>query len=287
LKRRTIIIPTAIILAIIVAALLVYLLPPLYHTRLTFELEDSVSHGWVWDATVRLENREMTTFYQSDRGPVELAFTGLTPGRRTLTITAPNYESVTIPITLHLGANRIAKPIEMVGYQIPDLGHFTMFESTSSSAITVQVRPVSTAGPAVTNHPCLDLWIGALVSVELANGKPAAQPVESGGVRGPTLYKGRIPWSWDSSPSATFRYSATIPFSDFSSSSAPYLVIDYLVIVPDPRKISSKEIDAMMKDAPDFTNTAQLKSYLDSKSSGDRFRYFFSTSWNVKGPAST
>lgn len=271
-------------LAIVVIALVAYLVPPLLNTRLTFTVEDAVSHSWVWDATVKLQNREMKLYYQSSKGTIPLTFTHLAPGKATLEVSAPNYVSQSIPLDLHLGENRLPNPVELVGYQIPDLAHFTMFESTSGRAIHVQIRPVSTQGPAVTNHPCLDLWIGALVSAEVKNGQEVSAPSASGAQRGPTLYKGRIRWTWDSSLSATFRYSATIPFSDLASQSVPYLVIDYLVIVPDPRKITAKEVDAMMSRAPDFTNPTQLVQYLKSNEGDGRYRYFFTTSWNVKGP---
>lgn len=271
-------------MAIVVIALLVYLVPPLLNTRLTFTVEDAVSHSWVWDATVKLENREMKLYYQSDKGTVPLTFTHLAPGKATLEVSAPNYVTQKIPVDLHLGKNLLSKPVELVGYQIPDLAHFTMFESTDGSNIHIQIRPVSAQGPAVTNHPCLDLWIGALVSAEVRNGQPVTSPSQAGARRGQTLYKGRIPWSWDSSLNATFRYSATIPFSSLASQSAPYLVIDYLVIVPDPRKITSKEIDAMMSSAPDFTKPEQLVQYLKANQGDGRYRYFLTTSWNVKGP---
>jgi len=283
LRRHVFIIPAAVVLAIIITALVVYLLPRVLNTRLTFRVVDSVSHGWVWGMTASLDKKQISEFYQSDRGPIDLSFTHLSPGRVTLRIAAANYISQEIPVNLHIGANVLSSPISLVGFRIPGLDHFAMVESSTPTGLSVEVRPVSDSGEAVTNHPCMNLWIGALVSSEMEGGRPATAPANSGLTRGETLYRGRISWTWNADPGASFRYTATIPWTDIQSPSAPYLVIDYIIIVPDPRYVGPTEIDAIMQSALRNSNAADLRAYLDAHGAGKKFRYFLSTSWNVKG----
>lgn len=285
MKRRTVIIPLSVAAAIVVAGLLVFYVPRLLATRLTFTFEDAVSKSWVWDATATLQGREIRSYYQSNRGPVPMTFTDLRPGKATLTIKAPNYETVRIPLHLHIGHNVISQPVKMVGYRIPGLKHITMFETQTSSGLSVQVRPIDAAGHAITTLPCLNLWIGALVSTEMNGGKPAETTMSSGATRGPVLYRGKIKWTWDPAISKNFHYNATIPYAELANKSASYLVIDYLVIVPDPRKMTQEQVSAMMSAAPHLTSTNALQRYLDAKRGDNRFEYFLTTSWNVPGPA--
>lgn len=285
LKNRIFFYPAAALLVIVAAAFIVYVLPDFLTAKLTIRVEDAVSHSWVWDAKITIDNSEMRTFYQSDHGPTDLTFTGLPLGRAILKVTAPNYVTREIPVRLHRGGNRLDAPIELVGYRIPGLDHFAMIEGNSPDAITVQVRPVGKSGIALEHYPCIDLWIGALVSVETRNGKAVLVSSDTTSTRGQPFFRGRIRWKWNSNIADSFRYSASIPYSDLGS--APYLVIDYLVIVPDPRKISAAEVDSMMAKAPDISNMKELTTYLDGQRSGDRFRYYFSTSWNVSRMGAT
>lgn len=274
----------SVIAAIVIAGLVFFLVPTLFRTRLTFTFEDAVSKSWVWDATATLQGREIRSYYQSSTGAVPMTFTHLKPGRATLVIKAPNYVSEKIPVNLHLGENVIPKPIAMVGYRIPGLTSFTMFETQEKSGLSVQMRPVDAAGHVITTLPCLNLWVGVIVRSELKGGRLAVGPIDSGAARGAVLYRGKIRWSWDSSPSQNFRYTATIPYSKLSSQTVPYLVVDYLVIVPDPRRISSTQIDAMMSNAPSLDSPQAVREFLDAKKGDNRFKYFYSTSWNVPGP---
>ena len=283
MRRRVFIIPATVVVAIIIAALVVYLLPQVLNTRLTFRVVDSVSHGWVWGMTASIEKKQISEFYQSDRGPIDLTFTHLSPGKATLRIAAANYISQEISVNLHIGANVLPSPISLVGFQIPGLDHFAMVESSTPAGLSVEVRPVSDSGEAVTSHPCMNLWIGALVSSELIEGRPATAPSDSGLARGEPLYRGKISWAWNADPTASFRYTATIPRTDIQSPSAPYLVIDYIIIVPDPRYVGPTEIDTIMQSALRNSNASDLRAYLDAHGAGKKFRYFLSTSWNVKG----
>jgi len=283
LRRHVFIIPAAIVLAIIITALVAYLLPRALDTRLTFRVVDSVSHSWVWGMRASIDRKQISEFYQSDRGPVDLTFTHLSAGQATLRVAAANYVAQEIPLRLHIGANTLPSPVSLVGLQIPHLDHFTMVESSSPAGLSVEVRPVSDSGEAVLNHPCIDLWIGALVSRQMKGGTPATAPSNSGVTRGDHLYGGRVSWVWNADPAASFRYTATIPRADIQSAFAPYLTIDYIIIVPDPRMVDSTEIDSLMQSVSLNTNASELRAYLDAHGAGKKFRYFLSTSWNVKG----
>ena len=83
----------------------------------------------------------------------------------------------------------------VVGVRIPDLKKFSVFERNESGDIVAVLRPVSSAGIAVLNHPCLDLWIGATVSVQMMDGSPAVDEAASGTARGRELFRGPIAWN--------------------------------------------------------------------------------------------
>jgi hypothetical protein len=80
-----------------------------------------------------------------------------------------------------------------------------------------------------------------------------------------------------------FRYTVRIPGARIAASAAPYRVIDYLIVVPDPRAIDTGELDALMNAAPPITDPDALRTYLEREKG--RLRYFFDTSWNVAGGA--
>ena len=124
-----------------------------------------------------------------------------------------------------------------------------------------------------------------LVSAQIRGAAVDQKPGEAGVARGTVLFTGYVPWSWDASPSADFRYSVMIPFDKLSRKDVPLLVVDYLVIVPDPTQTSSPGIETLMAGAPSLGDPAALRSFLERARSEDGLRYFVSTSWNVKGPA--
>jgi len=251
-----------------------------FDTSLEFRLEDSVSRKWVWDATARLQDRVSRIFFRSDAGPIPFVFTHLKQGRSTLTITAPGYESVFVPVRLTRGANRLAQPIEMRGLEIPDLKGFVVFEQPSGGGIIAQLRPLGADGRAVQNHPCLDIRVSCRVSIQAKNGVPIQEPMDSGSSRGETVFQGSIPWEWDAMPETVFRYTARIPGNRIRPDPSLYRVIDYLIIVPDPRGITSEEMDTLAAQASQLEKTDELEAFLDKEKG--RVRYFLDTSWNVK-----
>jgi hypothetical protein len=255
-------------------------------TTLSFKLEDAVSHSWVWDATIIVQNREIRSFFQSDSGPREATFTRLKPGPAVLSVKAPYYAEIQLPLSLKPGRNVLPKPIALSGLTIPGLDHFTMVETLGQSSLRVEMRPVDARGNAISDHPCVPLWAGARVSAEVANGQLARDASAEHPARGATLFNGRIAWQWDPNPAEGFRYVAAIPYSGLTERTAPLLVIDYLVVVPDPTIMNAQELEAMMSAAPQESDMAVLKAYLDTRKGDARFEYFLTTSWNVRGSSS-
>jgi hypothetical protein len=285
MKTRRVLIPVLIIAAIVAVAVVVYATMNPVDTTLRFEVRDAVSKNWVFDATFDLQGRVIRSYFQSDRGPVPQVFTHLKPGEATLEISAPYYVPQKRTVNLKRGENRLAEPIDLLGYEIPDLARWIVFEERVGNDIVQEIRPVSAEGPAVLNHPCLDLWIGARISVQIYDGLPAQEETEEGSVRGEELYKGILDWEWDATPETTFRYSSTIPGSQIKANSDPYWVIDYLIVVPDPRKITREEVEQIMDKAWDLPPEA-IKTYLEPyKNEGKLTPYVF-TSWNVEGESS-
>jgi hypothetical protein len=285
MKTRRVLIPALVLAAVVAAAVGVYVAMNPVDTTLEFQVRDAVSKGWVWDATLRLQDRVIRSYYQSDRGPVIQTFTHLEPGEAVLEISAPSYVAQSIPVTLKRGQNRLEAPIDLVGYEIPGLAKWIIFEDRVGNDIVQEIRPVSKDGPAVLNHPCLDLWIGARISVQMYDGLPAQEETEEGSERGEELYKGVLQWEWDALPETTFRYSSRIPGSQIRANSDSYWVIDYLIVVPDPRKTDRQEIDQIMDKAWKLPPEA-IEDYLEPyKNEGKLTPYVF-TSWNVEGASS-
>jgi hypothetical protein len=251
-------------------------------TTYEFEVRDAVSGNWVWDATFRLQGRVIRSHFQSDRGPRPQVFTRLQPGPAELEISAPFYEARTIPVTLKRGENRMPEPVELVGKEIPDLAEWIIFEGWEGGDLVQELRPVSTAGPAVTNHPAMDLWIGARITVQVKDGVPVREETDIGAARGEELFRGKVQWRWDAAPETTFRYGAAIPGAEIKASGAPYWVIDYLIVVPNPTADDAAEIERIMEqvwDLPPTTIAARLEPH---QKAGTLTAYQF-TSWNVQG----
>ncbi|MDE0024538.1 MAG: hypothetical protein OXP69_09030 [Spirochaetaceae bacterium] len=272
----------AVVLAVAAVVYVVYVAGNPADTTYEFVVRDAVSGNWVWDATFRLQGRVIRSHFQSDRGPRPQVFTRLQPGEATLRISAPSYQEQTIPVTLKRGENRRAEPVELVGREIPDLASWIIFEGWEGGDLVQELRPVSSAGPAVINHPVLDLWIGARVSVQVKDGVPVREETDAGAARGEELYRGKLQWTWDAAPETTFRYGAAIPGAEIKASSAPYWVIDYLIVVPDPAAADAGEIDRVMEQAwqlPPEEIAVRLEQH---QQAGTLAAYQF-TSWNVAG----
>ena len=281
MKNKTILIPIIMVLVLGIIAFSVYLSRVKFDTTLEFQVRDAVSKEWVWDSTIKIQDRAIRGFYQSDRGPVVYKFTHLKPGNYELEISAPAYQSVNIPVVIKKGVNRIEDPIELAGYEISDLDQFFVFEEKVHGSIVSEIRPVGSDGRAIVNHPCIDMWIGCWISEQLKNGLYVQEPTEERSERGKELFAGKIEWQWDPSPETVFRYSSVIPGSQIISHNAPYLVIDYLLILPDSRKITKKEVDELMSNLPPLQDIESLTTYFDEFK--DKLFFYVYTSWNVEG----
>jgi len=282
MKGKQVLIPVLVVAVIAAVAAAVYLVMNPVVTTLEFQARDAVSKDWVYDATFRLQDREIRSFFQSDRGPAVQRFTNLKPGPATLELSAPHYVPLSRKLQLKRGRNRIEQPFDLVGFEIPELKEFIIFENKNGNDIHCEIRPVSKAGPAVVNHPCLPLWIGARVTVQMRNGLPVQEETEKGSERGEELFRGRIEWQFDPYPETVFRYSAVIPGAKIKPTKAPYWVVDYLIVVPDPRKISTEELDGIMEQAGSLS-PEELQKYLAPYQKEQRLTTFVFTSWNVKG----
>ena len=286
MKTRRLLISALAVVAVVAVAVVVYVATNPVATTYEFVVRDAVSGNWVWDATFRLQGRVIRSHLQSDQGPRPQVFTRLDPGEAMLEISAPSYVAQTIPVTLKRGANRLAEPVELVGYEIPDLVQWIIFENHAGNDIVQELRPVSAAGPAVINHPAMDLWIGARISVQVKDGVPVREETDTGAARGEELFRGKLQWQWDAAPETTFRYGTTIPGAEIKASSAPYRVIDYLIVVPAAAAAAAAadagEIDRIMEpiwDLPPDGIAAHLEPH---EQAGTLTAYQF-TSWNVAG----
>jgi hypothetical protein len=282
MKWKKALVPLIVVVVLAAVAVVVYLVMNPVDTTLEFVVRDAVSKAWVYDASFRLESRLIRSYFQSDQGTEPQRFTHLKPGRATLELSAPAYQPVTRELTLKRGANRLPEPIDLVGLEIPELKSFIMFEDLVGSDVHVEIRPVSKAGPAVLNHPCLDLWIGARMTVQMKNGLPVQEETEEGSVRGEELFRGRIAWKFDPYPETVFRYSAVIPGAEIKPSKAPYRVVDYLVVLPHPLAISKQELEAIMEKAWSL-KPEEVQAHLRPYEEQGKIRVEVFTSWNVKG----
>jgi hypothetical protein len=281
MKRRTriaILVVAALVVVCVVAVLAALWLRT--DTTFDFQVRDAVSGKWVWDAAMKLQGRAIIGYYQSDAGPITCRFTHLRPGKATLEIVADSYQSARVPVTLKRGANRLGKPIDMIGLTIPDLTRFYIFESREGGDIRAEIRPVNSHGTAVLNHPCMDLWIGCRISVQMKNGVPVREETEEGSARGEELFRGQIPWTWDPAPETQFRYSARIPAAKIRAHPSAYRAIDYLIVMPDPLAITRAELEQLMARVYALDDPAAVSAALDAEKG--RLRYFIDTSWNVK-----
>jgi hypothetical protein len=282
MKWKKALVPLLIVVVLAVVAVVVYLAMNPVDTTLEFVVRDAVSKAWAYDASSRLEGRLIRSYFQSDQGAVPQRFTHLRSGRATLQLSAPAYQPASRELTLKRGANLLPEPIDLVGLEIPDLASFIMFEDLVGSDVHVEIRPVSKAGPAVLNHPCLDLWIGARMTVQMKNGLPVQEETEAGSVRGEELFRGRIDWKFDPYPETIFRYSAVIPGAKIKPSKAPYRVVDYLVVLPHPLAITQQELEAVMEKAWS-PRPEEVQAYLRPYEEQGKIRVEVFTSWNVKG----
>lgn len=248
--------------------------------RMRFTVRDASSSSRVWDLTATLQGRVLRGFYQGDGGAVALEFTRLKRGESVLELSAPSYLPVRVPVTVRGRMTVLEEPIRMTGFEIPGLSDFLVFVSPQTDAYAAELRPVRSDGTAIANHPCLDLRVGCLVSVQTRGGAPATAPTDAGAGRGRLLFRDRVRWEWDGRADALFRYHARIPRSRVLAVEAPYLVFDFLIVAPDPRRISPEETDVLMDKVWAAADTRDAMALLEARH--DQVRWFLDTAWNVE-----
>ncbi len=284
MKKRTGVILGGVAAFFGVVALAVYLASGALETTLSFRVTDAVSGAWVWDATVKLQDRVMRLYYQADQGSPQLAFTHLKPGPWQLDVSAPAYEPQRVPVRLKRGRNVLADPIRMKGLEIPSLSHFIVVDKREQGRFFLEIRPVGKDEKAVLNHPTLDIWIGAVVSAQVKGGRYTEKPEDTGSARGETIFAGKLDWTWDATPEASFRYTVPIPVDRFARSPAQFYVVDTLIAIPKPGAITREELDSVMSKVYELKEPAAIAAYLDQYR--DRLSYYLPpTGWNVKGGA--
>jgi hypothetical protein len=125
----------------------------------------------------------------------------------------------------------------------------------------------------------MDIWVGARVSVQIKDGFFVTEPTMEGSDYGEELFMGKVQWEWDPSPNSSFHYRIRIPGEKIKEHSAPYRVIDYLVVIPDPRKMSKEELEKLMKEYEIIPDLQRFRTLLDSYAG--RLSYFITRNWNV------
>ena len=268
------IVPISILSLLGVVALSVYLATAGFSTTLSFQVRDRVSQSWVWNAEIKLQNRVIQAFYQGDAGPLWYKFNKLKPGTSYLEIAAPGYEPFKMPVRLKRGKNRIDDPIDMMGTEIANLARFVIFEQKAGTDILLELRPVGTDGRAVLNHPAMDIRIGCRISAQMPG-----EDKTSRGTRGQELFRGVLEWSWSPQPEVLFRYGALIPGGQIKKHPAPAMIIDYLIAVPDPRHVSTEQLDSIVNQALSLDDPEQFAEFLESLKG--RIRFFTPSSFDV------
>ncbi len=271
--------PSAIAIgSLVIIALAVFFITMRLDNTLEIKLIDSVSKAWVWNAEVKIDGRFTRMFYQSDTGSRTYTFSDLVPGTWELSAEAPDYTGVKIPVTISPGRNRLKSPIELAGFRIPGMKEVFVYKDRDPDNLILNPRPIDANGQGIGRHPCIDMWFGLRISVQTANGVFVRVPAETGSERGEVLFEGKLDWTWDSYPDAFYRYGITLPKSSVKRHNAPYNVYDYVIIFPDPRKITKKEIDETMTDLVRNRDVTKVTSALEGL--GDKIAYFITTDWN-------
>jgi hypothetical protein len=280
MKRRTLSLIISLSAAIVICVAILVVFWTGRETTLDVQVSDSVSGRWVWDLAMRIQGREIYGYFQSDVGLMTYRFHHLTPGNATLEVAAPSYKGVTMPVSLRKGVNRIEAPIRLVGTEIPGLVRFYVFETPGPSEIAAQLRPSNAQGTAILNHPCMDLWVGCRVYVQMKDGVPVHRVEQTGATRGEEVYQGKLDWTWDATLETQFRYTAHIPLSAIRGATGAYLAIDYFIVEPNPLTITRAELDDLMGKILALPTTADITKALDAQKG--HLSYYLDTSWNVK-----
>ncbi|MBN1698763.1 MAG: carboxypeptidase regulatory-like domain-containing protein [Spirochaetales bacterium] len=264
MKKRTVITTIVLIALTGLAVIAFFLFPAIGKTTLRLTVMDAVSRSWVYNSSITIQNRVIRGFKST-----VFSFSDLKPGTYPLVVTAPYYTMAETGLTIHPGENILTDPILLSGYEIPDLDDIALFEGKKDDTLELDFRLVRPDGHAVVNHPCLPVVIYCRISEQTDTGQ-----------RGDIIYAAPVPWHWNTSLTETYRYEVAIPLDDIGKSQAPYWIMDYLVLFPDPRTIGEDEIKKIILTAQEMKDIDSIASYLDGFS--DRLRWFFRSHNNVE-----
>ena len=228
----------------------------------------------VWNTSSVIQDRMARTYVETD-----ILITGLNPGDSFLTVSAPDYGSVTIPVTLKRGENRLSEPIAMMPSEIPGLDRFVVVERETAEGLQIDLRPIDRAGKAIVRHPCVFLRVLVQILIPEAGASRAAQN-SSEPAFAEEVYRGPADVEWNDEPGATFRYSARIPAREISPHSSAVVTVQYLILMPDMEHFATDEIERIVHDVTEMEGHVEIARYLDSY--GDALRHFSIRNENVR-----
>jgi len=267
-------------------AFFAYIVNISFDTTLEFRLQDVNSKANVWDVNITLHDRIIYSYFD-----IVHKFSNLKPGEYIMQITAPYYLTKTVPLKINSGANIIEDPIDLIGYEIPNLDGFYLFQEQIPAGLKMEIRPQQIVKgnngenepnyQKIVNHPCLDIKIGIRLCEQLKQGVFVQEITKTGCARGEELFSGVLKWEWDANPQTTYRYSVLIPKEKIKKTKAQYWVIDLLILVPNPQRISEQELYTILEGVKDITDVEELDTYF--KPYEKKLKYFYESFWNSKG----
>jgi hypothetical protein len=247
-------------------------------TTLSFAVRDANSGAWVWDTEITLQDKIMKTYYQSSDGKGEFLFTHLTPGPNEMIVDAPSYIPETVPLNLKRGENRFNDIIYLQGYEIPGLDRFLIFETFSERGVELEIRPINGSGSTIYHHPFLEIFIGAHIT---ALEEQTTITGEKRIMRGEILFSGLLDVHYSTEVGQRFQYDVHIPRDRILTDRSNEWIIDYVILVPDPR-IADSAIVAESLEGADFTSFDSVLQELHHNYSDGIDSYVY-TSWAVDG----
>jgi len=243
-------------------------------TGVVVTVRDALSGAPVRDSSLRFERWAVQGF-----SAPSVTLIHLLPGWHTLSAVAPGYLPASERIAVGLGGVTSAPPLALVGYAIPGLKGFAIAAEREARGILVRLAPVDDSGRFIREFPCLDLRIVLRVSIQVEGASVATSPTAGSPERGALLFDGVASWRWDSSPGAAYRYRALVRSDQLSALPAPYVVVDALVVVPDPRRIGARELDRVADELQGISDPAAVAA-IERQYEG-RVEIYRAVEWNT------
>lgn len=257
MKKFVWLISCGVVLLVLIIFFIVFFTGRGLPTTLEMKVLDAVSKSWVYNTSIRCQNRVIRGFKS-----LSYTFKNIKTGRHVLSVSAPYYESKEIPVTIHHGKNTLQEPIELTGHIIPDLDSISIFEKKQNDDMFIDIRLIGKDGHAIVDHPCLPIRILTRISAQLADGEYDLYQEGMSLDRGKLLFFGEAGWIWNTGLTATYRYSASIPIRNIAVTPAPYWIVDYLILFPNPLSITPEQMESIVQRIYSFDETEKLTSYL-------------------------